>query len=232
MAHVASSWVASLSAIAYWQYAILRVDAVDLCVTLAAHLIVLPMLGRRFDARLLPSFGCALCGMCVGFSFIDTCFDLLIVADKTIADGTGPDGKGTIAARHAAYIYYHTMLNASHINFALLVYVLVSSLGTMMGLSDSSREVKRLWLIMCAVAAAGNSFYVSYVVPRYVRIRAATRYEPSDFDEWDGVLYARFGLVVALLICIYLCTRLNLVQSAPATRSDDAGAAVNGKKRK
>lgn len=213
------AWAASLCAISGWLHFCLGVGTVDLAVTFVAHLTVLPMLTARFDKRLLPSLGCSLCGVCVGFNLVDMCFDLLIVRDAAVPDGTGLGGSGSLTARHVAWLYYHTMLNSSHINFTLLVYVLVSSIGSMMGLMDGSAAVRKLWLAMCAVAAVGNTFYILYVVPRYVSIRASTAFVRADFDDWGGVLLARIFLVLALLACIHLSFLLNLAQSAgPAAR--------------
>jgi len=54
-------------------------------------------------------------------------------------------------------------------------------------------------------------------VPRYVTIRASTTFSPTDFDNWEGVFFARIFLIGALLTCIYLSFALNLTQSsAPA----------------
>lgn len=219
------AWIASLCAILGWLHFCLGVGPVDLVVTVVAHIAVLPMLSKGFDARLLPSFASALCGMCVGFNLVDMCFDMLIVKDEAVSDGTGRSGLGSLTARHVAWFYYHTMLNSSHINFTLLVYVLVSSIGSMMGLMDGSAAERKLWQKMCCVAAVGNTFYILYVVPRYVSIRASTAFVRADFDNWNGVLFARVFLVGALAACIHLSFLLNLVQSTPARPGKGMAAA-------
>jgi len=160
-----AAWAASLCAVLGWLHFCLGVGTTDLVVTVVAHVCVLPMLAARFDRRLLPSFGCALCGVCVGFNLVDLCFDRLIVLNRAVPDGTGHGGHGSLTPRHVAWFYYTTMLNSSHINLTLLVYVLVSSIGSMMGLMDGCATVRNYWLAMCSVAAVGNTFCAPPIAP-------------------------------------------------------------------
>jgi len=200
-----TAWLGSGTALLAWQYLSLGVGAVDMGVSLAAYTVCLPLVDRRLNPRLLPPLGCAFMGLAIGLLLIDLCFDVLILSDVSVRVEDQ-----VISGRKVAWLYYHTMLNKAHVNFALAVFMVLSFLGAMVGLGQSDSRGRSYWQWLVISSIVGNSSYLMVVVPRYLSLRHNTVFSESDFDDWGRVVAARAALLIALGTDVALCISLTL----------------------
>jgi len=170
-------------------------DFIDYLVMVGMHFICLPMVCRDMTPRLIACMGGPLCGLIAGMQLIDMCFDMLIVYDLPLSDGID-----VFKPRRAAFLYYHTMLNGRHVNAALLGIILVSFLGSIVGLERSSPEMRRQFCLLGALMSVGTGGYLACAVTRYTAIRFATVYDERLFDGWEMVVAARMVLFVSITI--------------------------------
>lgn len=153
------------------------------------HILCLPIISQRMTPRFLACLGGPILGLIAGMQLMDMCFDLIIVFKGEVSDGID-----RFPATKVAYMYYHTVLNAPGVNAVLIWIILVSFLGSIVGLGRSTPHMRRQWYIIGTCMAVGTSGYLVYVVPLYMRIRFSTMYDPALFDGWNVVLVARMVL--------------------------------------
>jgi len=187
----------------------------DLVVLIGMHFVCLPIIAPQTTPRLMACIAGSLYGLIAGLQCIDLCFDFVILSDQPISDGVD-----TFLARQVAYLYYHTVITASHVNAALLAIVLTSFLGALVGLGRSSPGAQRQWLILGAAVVVGSGGYMTCVVPRYLAIRQASRFEASLFEGWGVVLGARIALYGSVLVSLPV---LFALQGSRDEGSDDDG---------
>ena len=208
--HVAL-WCASLAATVAWQRGVGGGRVADTACAALAHCAALPViLATVRRPRLLPLLGCSVMGMCIGLTLVDVAFDVQLLGH----------GSGDPAPQRQAWAYYHTLLNAPHINGALLFFLLLMSFGAWIGAEDAlsgagDADARRTWRILGGLACTNILLYVLLVIPRYMRIRAAAAFEPAAFARWGEVLVARVVLLASMLAASALCMRLALAPSSP-----------------
>jgi len=193
--HLIVAWVGSLLGFLYWLQPVM--DLVDLAVVLGIYLICLPIIHPSSTPRLMACLGGPICGFIGGMQLIDLCFDLCILRDRSISDGFDD-----FQARRVAFLYYHTVITAPHVNGVLLCIIVTAFLGSMVGLGRSSPALLRHWLMLGAAMFVGTGGYLTCVVPRYLVIRMAKAFEPSLFDGWEMVLAARLVLYISLILAM------------------------------
>lgn len=210
-------WLVSLAAFLIGlQIAVPNVSVQDSYLVAAVHMVCLPLISRRMTpARGLP-LGLVVIGLAIGFTLIDLCFDLLIVWDRSVSDGTS-----LISGRKIAWFYYNTMLNAGHVNFALGIFLLVAQFGAVTGvLRTTSPRLRSKWVGLVGMMIVGNGGYLVTVVPRYLVIRASTTFEEEWFDGWVAVIWARMGLLATLgASVVMICSLLEDMRSEMGSRS-------------
>ena len=145
-------------------------------------------------------------GIAIGMLIIDLAFDI-IIADKPHDDQT----------KIIAHLYYHTMLNATHVNAILAALMLTMAIGAAIGLADAYQPTTpvrkwRAWVSLICLNVMGNGNYLAVVMPRYIRIRSSSAFNSSDFDGWLEVLRARCVLVLSLSCAVSICMWLTLEQ--------------------
>lgn len=172
-------------------------DMVDLCVFALVSVCVLPILSRETTIPFLGSLGGIIMGCIAGLQAIDLCFDLCVIRGRSLSDGAM-----VLEARRVAFMYYHTLLNSSHVNGLLLGIVQCACLGPLMGLMRGSPEVRRRFVLLGICSSAGTSGYLAIAMPRYLVIRAATAYRPELFDEWEKVVAARIVLYISVILSL------------------------------
>lgn len=138
-------------------------------------------------------------GCIIGLQAIDMCFDLAIINGSHVSDGSI-----ALEARRVAYFYYHTMLNASHVNGLLLAMVLCSCLGPTLGMVRGTHEVQRRFILLSILSGIGSGSYMAVVMPRYLVIRNSTAgYRSELFDGWEKVLAARMVLYTTTVLSLH-----------------------------
>jgi len=180
-------------------YLVLPVHGVvDHAVFSSASLSVLPLLSRGTTISFVGSLGSTLMGCIIGLQTIDVCFDLAIVNNSHVSDGTV-----TLEARRVAYFYYHRVLNSPHVNGLLQAMVLCSCLGPALGMIRGSPEVQRRFVLLGVFSGTGSGTYLAVVVSRYLAIRdSPAGYQPELFDDWDRVFAARLVLYASTLLSL------------------------------
>lgn len=137
-------------------------------------------------------------GCIIGLQSIDMCFDLAIINNSHVSDGTI-----TLEARRLAYFYYHRVLNAPHVNGLLQAMVLCSCLGPALGMIRGSHEVQRRFVLLGVLSGTGSGAYLAVVVSRYCAIRnSVAGYQSELFDDWEKVLAARLVLYASTLLSL------------------------------
>jgi len=190
------AWVASALSFASWFLFGLQASNVDVCVILAAHVAILPILHARSEPSILCALGFLVIGLAIGFQLVDLCFDVLIIWDLSVHDTLG-----IISGRKIAWLYYNTMLNSRHINLALSLFLLVGQFVTLVGITRSTGSLRRKWIALVCNMIFGNGGYFIVVIPCYVAIRSSVAFDAQFFDGWMVVLIARMVLFAALGSC-------------------------------
>lgn len=190
--HLLLIWAGSALGLLVWLWRIM--SAVDLAVFVAVYVLCLPIIFPCTTPRLLACLGGTICGLVAGIQLIDLVFDIAILNDRQISDGSN-----TFQARQLAFLYYHTVVNASHVNAVLLGMILISFLGAFVGLRRCSPQLRQRWLVLGAWMFAGTGGYLVLVVPKYLVIRNAAAFDASFFDGWHWVILARLVLYASLL---------------------------------
>lgn len=211
---ILGSWAASLlTSTRFLCVAAGRKEVIGGVVT---HVLALPIL--RLPSRAMPPIGCAVMGVLLGFLLVDCCFDLLILqggADS--GEGKAVRGRAAPAlhdARRAAFAYYHTILNALHINSVLWIAMLALVLAAARGLQEAQSGEGRVWARLLSQVSCTNVLYVVTVMPRYLAIRAAGSggFEPTFFDDWWQVLAVRCLLIASITWAGATCVQLTVAQ--------------------
>jgi hypothetical protein len=158
-------------------------------------------------------------GCIIGMQAIDMCFDLAIINNSNVSDGSI-----ALEARRVAYFYYHRVLNASHVNGLLLAMVLCSCLGPTLGMVRGTPEVQRRFIYLAILSSIGSGSYMAVVMPRYLVIRAAD-YRPELFDGWEKVLAARMMLYTSTILSL---RPLHALQALAAEVRDEEGPIKKG----
>jgi len=196
------AWVGSYLAFMVWLHS--EMSQLDFATFTGVYIVCLPLISQRRTPAFMAWIGGPVYGLITGLQLIDLVFDLVILRNVTLSDGMSVfDGK------RVAYLYYHTMLNASHVNGVLLAVILVCSFGSCIGLGRSLPQARKQWLIVGACVAVGTSGYLVSVVTRYLRIRSAAAFDASLFDGWEMVLVARLQLYASLLVSMPFLFRIS-----------------------
>ncbi|CAE8600523.1 unnamed protein product [Polarella glacialis] len=195
------AWVASLLGFGLWFWT--TMDSVDRAVLFIGHVVILPIFSERATPRLMACMGSPIVGTISGMQLIDVVFDLAIVNERTISDGVE-----SFDPRRVAYLYYHTVVTAPHVNGILLCMVLISIFGSIIGFGRSTPEIVQCWKKIGAVMSVSMSSYLGVVVPRYLHIRDATVYDVSLFENWTHVVAVRMFLFASLLSILPLMFEL------------------------
>jgi len=159
------------------------------------NVLCLPIIFPQTTPRFLACLGGVILGLIAGMQLVDLCFDIVIIRDHAFFDGVS-----LIPARKVAYIYYHTVLNAPHVNAVLLGIIVVSFLGSFVGLGRSDPKTRAVWIFIGCLMAVGVSAYLLCVVTRYLGIRSSKIYDPLLFEGWGYVMASR--LVLYATMCL------------------------------
>lgn len=200
------AWAGSLAGFMIWLQD--ELTAQDLVVFAVVYLLCLPLISRRTTPGLLAWIGGPICGLISGMQLIDLVFDLCIIRDVSISDGVS-----VFEGRRVAFLYYRTVLTSCHVNTALLGIIVVSFLGSFIGLGRSSPRVRKQWLTLGACMFVGTGGYLFSVVTRYTHIRTAAVYDASLFDSWHMVLVARMQLYASLLVSLPFLFKMSTMPS-------------------
>eukprot|EP00440_Ansanella_granifera_P037300 gb/GFBE01040470.1/.p1 GENE.gb/GFBE01040470.1/~~gb/GFBE01040470.1/.p1 ORF type:complete len:245 (+),score=20.63 gb/GFBE01040470.1/:1-735(+) len=187
--HIVLAWTWSMAAISAWQIWYLHCGAIDVGVTVAVHVLCLPLIGQQRSPRLLAALFSICSGILCGFQVIDMCFDLVLLSKQHDVG-------------RLVWHYYNTMLNSSHMNAVLLAAMVITTMGVLVGLARDHSRVRHGWYGMVFSNVAGFGCYWALVIPRYLCIRASTEYEPQFFENWSTVLICRLWMFVCLAIAM------------------------------
>merc|ERR1740130_633866 len=194
-----AGWAVSLVVSTFWIRFVVGCPVwPDVACGFVSHLIALSVLW--LEPRLMIPIGLALMGVCVGLMLVDMAFDLVIIREGSVRLGPTTVTPGRLVAHH----YYHSMLNATHINMAMWTAMLVLVLAAARGL-EAARGTSQ--------SSSTNCVYMYCVIPRYLAIRDAQAYDASAFDRWGEVLAARAVLLASICYAAAQCMRLTLKQS-------------------
>mmetsp|Transcript_24305 Transcript_24305/g.44620 ORF Transcript_24305/g.44620 Transcript_24305/m.44620 type:complete len:239 (-) Transcript_24305:187-903(-) len=186
------TWVGSLLGFLIWLNA--SMDVTDLAVMVATYICCFPLILPRTTSSFVARLGGPVCGLICGMQVIDMVFDICIVKGTVLSAG-GEE----FTARKIAYLYYHCVLNASHVNAVLLFIIVASLLGSLVGVGRSDPMARRHWMLLGVLMTIGTGGYLVSVVPRYLLIRESTVFDPRFFDNWEVVIMARLVLYGSIL---------------------------------
>mmetsp|Transcript_12259 Transcript_12259/g.27815 ORF Transcript_12259/g.27815 Transcript_12259/m.27815 type:complete len:253 (+) Transcript_12259:61-819(+) len=186
------TWVGSLLGFIVW----LRqsMDTTDLAVMVATYICCIPLILPQTTSAFVARLGGPVCGVICGMQVIDMVFDICIVKGTVLTAG-GEE----FTARKIAFLYYHCVLNSSHVNAVLLCIIVASLLGSMVGVGRSDPAARRHWMLLGVLMTIGTGGYLATVVPRYLVIRGSTNFDPRYFDNWEVVIMARLVLYGSIL---------------------------------
>jgi len=193
--HLLLLWLVSFLAFVIWLRK--EMDFVDSLVFSGVYILCLPIISPKTTPRFLACLGGVICGLIAGLQLIDLCFDIVILQDRSFSDGVD-----TISSRRVAFMYYHTVINASHVNAALLGIIVISFLGSFVGLGRCDPKTRATWIAMGSLMAVGTGGYLVSVVTRYVGIRSSKTYDPLLFEGWGYVLIARIVLYASITLSL------------------------------
>eukprot|EP00448_Togula_jolla_P012978 CAMPEP_0170597408 /NCGR_PEP_ID=MMETSP0224-20130122/15694_1 /TAXON_ID=285029 /ORGANISM="Togula jolla, Strain CCCM 725" /LENGTH=236 /DNA_ID=CAMNT_0010921883 /DNA_START=46 /DNA_END=756 /DNA_ORIENTATION=+ len=202
--HLILAWLGSYSSLMFWLYP--NMDWTDFAIFNGIFLACLPVISRQMTPRLLACLGGPICGLISGMQIIDLCFDICILHDRPISDGFE-----MLQPRRLAWVYYHMVLNAPHVNSVLLGIIVICFLGSIAGIGRSSPEVQQRWLVIGAMMSVGVVSYLGAVMPRYLTIRKSSAFEASMFDGWQVVIAARLLLFLSIIVNLPLVFSLQLM---------------------
>ena len=208
---IGALWFVFVSIAIGWQRYYIQSPAFDSAVLLVAALLSLPVLAiGHATPRLLPVIGCVIMGIVLGMLMMDSVFDVLVLTDASINDGWS-----LVSGRKVAFFYYNSILNSPIVNGVLFSLLMTMALGALVGLERARTtgdvSLKMTWYTLVGLNAVGNSGYIGIVIPRYLALRAATRFDAADFDGWAPVLGARLLLLASTVAAIAICMRLTPV---------------------
>jgi len=193
--HLVAAWLFSAFGFAAWFHFGLPTSALDMLIILGSHVVILPILSRNSNPVVLLALGFLVFGIVIGLQLVDLCFDILIVWDHKLDLG---GGQGAISGRMSAWVYYHTMLNAKHVNLALALFLLVGMSTTLVGITRSAHAIRWKWYCLIVITFSSNAWYFVAVVPRYAAIRASVAFDDRFFDGWWTVFVTRLVFYVAI----------------------------------
>jgi len=171
-----------------------EMSAADFAVLVGSHVCCLPLLSRSVRPQTIVWLAGPIYGAIIGLQVVDLCFDFLILRSRS-----GTDNEALEAGK-LAFQYYHLVLNAVHVNAILMCIILVAGLGSHVGFSRSSPDLRRTWLMLGLCATIGTGGYLVCVVSRYIKIRSAEDFSMELFDGWEMVLAARISLFICLVV--------------------------------
>lgn len=196
-AHLLVCWIASLATIFAWQRYWLRVGLIDQTVTVVVHWLYFPLLCRKMTPLLHAGLYSMSSGSLLGFQVIDLCFDLVVMSK-------------TSGLQQLTWLYYHTILNSSHVNAVLLAAMLQTGLGSLIGLTRHGPMFRINWILMIACNFLGFGCYFAFVVPRYLEIRESADMKTSVLEGWEVVFRARIWMFLCLGLGMASCLYMKL----------------------
>eukprot|EP00403_Amphidinium_massartii_P016195 CAMPEP_0178410890 /NCGR_PEP_ID=MMETSP0689_2-20121128/21216_1 /TAXON_ID=160604 /ORGANISM="Amphidinium massartii, Strain CS-259" /LENGTH=249 /DNA_ID=CAMNT_0020032087 /DNA_START=12 /DNA_END=761 /DNA_ORIENTATION=+ len=208
------AWVGSLLGFIMWLRA--SMDVIDLAVMVATYVFCLPLISPSTTSSFVARLGGPVCGLICGMQVIDMVFDICIVKGTVLQDG-GEE----FTARKIAYLYYHCVLNASHVNAVLLFIIVASFLGSLVGVGRSAPHTRHHWMLLGILMTVGTGGYLVNVVPRYLVIREAAAFDPHFFDNWEVVIAARLVLYGSILSAFPSMFKLQTLGVSDGTESAD-----------
>jgi len=198
--HLVLAWFCSFFGFPIWLHGVMGIA--DYAVLLCSHVMCLPLLSRSVTPQTITWLAGPIYGIIVGLQVLDLCFDLLILRTRS-----GPPDVALEAGK-LAFQYYNLVLNAMHVNAVLMCVILVASLGSLVGFSRSSSEVRRTWLMMGVCMVIGTGGYLVCVVSRYLKIRVAKEFSMDMFEGWEVVFAARINLFVCVMVSLPLLFKI------------------------
>lgn len=192
--HLVLAWFCSFAGFVIWLHA--EMSVVDFAVLVGCHVCCLPLLSRSVTPQTIAWLGGPICGTIIGLQVLDLCFDLLILRSRG-----GPED-AALEAGKLAFQYYHLVLNAGHVNAVLMCIIVAAGLGSLVGFSRSSPDLRRTWLTLGLCMVLGTGGYLVCVVTRYLKIRSAESFAMDLFDGWEMVLAARITLFICVMVTL------------------------------
>merc|ERR1711862_533919 len=113
----------------------------------------------------------------------------------------GVDGQRELRALEVGWIYYHTMLNAVHVNVVVSFCVGFLFLVSMALAGRSSPGDRRRWIVLLVASQMGCASYICGVVPRYIQLHQEVVFDPKFFERWEMVIAARLVTILCITFC-------------------------------
>lgn len=198
--HLLLIWVTSLAVMIGVSNSVFGGSAVDNAGIVGMCLCCLPLLSPWWTSSGLLILGFIVTSVILGIQVIDLCFDFLILRDATSStEGSHLSNDiRSVPARRIAWLYYHTVTTAPHVNATVVFLCLLLFLGALACISRSTPEERRIWAFLVLMMCAGNGSYVFVIVPHYVSIRTETTYDPAFFNGWGTVVAARAASIMTI----------------------------------
>lgn len=195
--HILAVWVAISAGFIGALNVVFDGSSFDNLLALAVLLVCLPFLSPRWSNSELLCIGYVVHGIIIGIQLIDFCFDVLVLRNSSIRMGSHPDD--VISARKVAWLYYHNVVSAPHVNVIVSLCVLLLLFGSLACISRSTTRQRFKWAMLVGCMVVGNGGYVFIIVPYYIRIRTEAAFDSSIFDGWGVVFAARLATISSII---------------------------------